>query len=302
MKYILQRIQDVENVIRGRLGKIGAMCPAPCQTAAEAQEVIHRLENRIYDNGAKLSHALGMQLPGEVFADDDPAVHLKNLLLNGETEEFEDEWQRQYEDNTEHINEIQLKIKEYETILNSQCEGENLQVVEEEIARLQESKKKLEETHASLKTALDVLTEASSEIQKSFSPQLNHKMSYILSRLTGGRYKDLRADQSLSLQTLCPETGEVTPALLLSGGTIDQAYLALRLSTAGIAADDGEQLPLIMDEVFAQYDDQRIKLAFECFKDMYADGQLLLFTCKSREADITGEVYGSEINRIELSV
>lgn len=208
-----------------------------------------------------------------------------------------------FENICDRLNSIRLKIKELETRLGGlDTDIEGLQEIDEEMAELEEKKLKLEDLDASLKIAFDVLTEASHELQKDFVPALNDSMSGIVSRMTGGRYSDLRASSQLLLNTVPPETGDVTALPLLSGGTVDQMYLALRLAVAELLMSSGESLPIIMDEVFSQYDDIRTRDTFEFLKVLTEKNQVIFFTCKSRELEIAGQVFGSSLNAIRLNV
>ncbi len=198
------------------------------------------------------------------------------------------------------LEEASLSIREYETLIKGMEEAAPaLQNIGAEIEELEAQKAKLEDINASLKMAADVLSEASIELQRDFVPALNKKLGDNISSITAGKYIDLRADASLLLKAIAPETGEVVPAVALSGGTVDQMYLALRISAAQLIAKDGENVPFIMDEIFAQYDDKRTAEAFNFLYGLSRGRQVLLFTCKSREVELARQIC-SEINVIEL--
>ncbi|MDF2524063.1 MAG: hypothetical protein K0R31_1704, partial [Clostridiales bacterium] len=199
------------------------------------------------------------------------------------------------------INNTMLKIRENETILKSLADDEKLQKIEEEIENLEQNKSGLEDIDSSLKIAIEVLTEAGTEIQKDFAPALNESMSSIIGKITGGKYQDLRADDSLSLKVLVPDTGDIVTSSILSGGTIDQLYLALRISMDRLIAARGESLPFIMDEILAQYDDERALMALDYLKEISKDRQILFFTCKKREVELANEIYGNSLNLISLA-
>jgi len=77
-------------------------------------------------------------------------------------------------------------------------------------------------------------------------------------------------------------------------------YLALRLATAGMLTSGGESLPLVMDEVFSQFDDKRTELALKYLYSEHRSRQILLFTCKMREVELVREIYGNEMYFVEL--
>ena len=81
------------------------------------------------------------------------------------------------------------------------------------------------------------------------------------------------------------EKGElVTRQLLyLSGGTADQVYLAVRLAICKLAL--GEDVPIVLDDALANFDDSRCAAALQFLKEAAGNRQILLFTCHSREGE-----------------
>lgn len=69
------------------------------------------------------------------------------------------------------------------------------------------------------------------------------------------------------------------PAELLSGGTREQLFLAIRLAMVRDFARQGIELPMILDDVTVNFDQQRAEAAVETLMDFAKDGQqLLVFT------------------------
>lgn len=199
------------------------------------------------------------------------------------------------------INNISLEIRGLETLLNSsEADTDTLQRIEEEACELEIKKGQLTDISSSIKTALEVLSEASSEIQKDFVPVLNNKMSKIIDRISMGRYLDLRANDHLALNVIAPETGDVVPASLLSSGTADQMYLALRLAMADFITSGNEKLPLLLDEIFSQFDDTRTEQTLELLEELAEGTQVILFTCKQRELEAAQLQFKSKLNTIIL--
>ncbi len=197
--------------------------------------------------------------------------------------------------------ETALRGKYFEGMADDERENsDELARVEEETVAVKEKIAYLRSKGNAIKLALDVLSEASMEIRHDFAPGLNNRMSSIVAGLTGQRYEDLRGDGELSLRVAVPGFGEVKNALLLSGGTADQMYLAMRLAMTDILTSGSERLPLIMDEVFSQLDDNRTALALEYLHNEYRDSQIFILTCKRREVELAGHIFGNRINLVEL--
>lgn len=78
---------------------------------------------------------------------------------------------------------------------------------------------------------------------------------------------------------------KLVPIDQVSSGTMDQIYLALRLAAAKLIQGDKEQMPLIFDDSFVLYDDERLRSALKWLAASY-QGQIILFTCHQREAQM----------------
>ena len=74
-------------------------------------------------------------------------------------------------------------------------------------------------------------------------------------------------------------------AALLSAGTLDQLYLAVRLAICDLVLPPEKQVPIVLDDALANFDDQRCAAALRFLKEAAGDRQILLFTCHSREAE-----------------
>jgi uncharacterized protein YhaN len=139
----------------------------------------------------------------------------------------------------------------------------------------------LEERYDALSLAEQTLAQAGAELQTRFSPRLSAMAGELMGRLTGGRYDRVYVDQSMNLTAR--ETGEpITRELLsLSCGTADQAYLAVRLAICRLTLPP--DAPLVLDDTFVNFDDERMKKALSVLREEAETRQILLFTCQTRE-------------------
>lgn len=182
--------------------------------------------------------------------------------------------------------------------------------------------------------AAETMTELQSSIQSSFGHYLNKEAGELITGITGGVYDSMWIDQNLDIFMNTP--GKIVPIEDVSSGTMDQIYLALRLaaarliqgdtgagaSTGGVgqagaaagastgaagtqtSAADGSagaaetRLPLIFDDSFAMYDEQRLASALRYITEIH-HGQILLFTCHTREQRIL-ENEDVKFNLIEM--
>lgn len=160
-----------------------------------------------------------------------------------------------------------------------------------------EANEKLQEKREALLEAKERIRQIAGEIRKSFAFHLNEDCGKALSEITGGRYDSLWIDEQLHIYVNAKEG--FFPLEQASTGTIDQLYLALRLSMALLLQrENRDLLPLLFDDSFAMYDEKRLAASIGYLKKAYP-AQILLFTCHHREEKILKEL-GIPFEQAEL--
>ncbi len=115
--------------------------------------------------------------------------------------------------------------------------------------------------------AMESLQSANTALQNRFSPALSRRAGELFSRLTGGKYESVLLDRTFSAQA--GETGESVShdAQLLSLGTLDQLYLAVRLAICESVLPEGDPPPIVLDDALVRFDDARCRAALDlCWK------------------------------------
>lgn len=143
----------------------------------------------------------------------------------------------------------------------------------------------LEAEYAALQLARETLDQANTTLQNRFSPALGKRAAEIFRQLTADRYQGVVLDRSLHLSAEPSGTGLYRDAALLSAGTADQLYLAVRLAICGLVLPPESAAPIILDDALSNFDDDRCAAALNWLRQEAEHRQILLFTCHSREAD-----------------
>ena len=185
----------------------------------------------------------------------------------------------------------------------------NVSQVEVLLRQTKEQEQEQSKIHAALEKAETYLEQAFQKVQQTFSPLVNEKTSENFNIITNGKYDNVRVDKNFQITVEDKETNSLKEWGYLSDGTIDQAYLALRLAVAELLAAESENeilLPLLLDDVFAHYDEVRAVNTLEWIKTLSSKQvehdkliQVIFFTCHSSHRH-WGEA-DSEINVITLS-
>lgn len=170
----------------------------------------------------------------------------------------------------------------------SYCEGEERVVAELE-SKLGELNR-VQRALAALQLARQELDLASEEVHRQFAPALNAHASDILHSLTQGRYEQLAVSETLDITLTDPEFERQVGLDAVSHGTCDQVYLAFRLAAAQAICGDSWAPPLILDDAFAHYDDNRACEALETLLRIAERTQVLFFTCRWREVELVREL------------
>lgn len=199
------------------------------------------------------------------------------------------------------LSKVSLDINTLSTRLENIPDGEMIQLAHEKVQELTENREEKVMLGKAFDVAIEVLSESSVQIQRDYSPYLNEQMGNIMKSISGGRYEDIMADDSLTLNVQTPDVAEKVIPEQLSSGTADQMYFALRLATVMLVEKDGEILPLFLDEPFVQYDEDRTKNVLELLKTESEKRQIILFTCKKREVELVNQIFeGTSINIVEM--
>jgi DNA repair exonuclease SbcCD ATPase subunit len=298
-----ERLKDMDKRKNSLYNRIYSLSGQKVENEEELNKVLHEVDNKIknlYKGLEAYSYKI-KSVYSEVGIEGLTYDEMMGLILDTGLEEAKGEIDRLTQKVIDRLNEAQISIKEREVVLPVINEDNELEKVEEDIKELELKKSELEDIGFSLRKALEVLEEASNEIKRDFAPVLNKHASRLINSITSCRYAELKVDEDLIPRTTDPFTREIVPVSLLSGGTVDQMYLALRIALVQTIERKTERLPLFMDEVLAQYDDLRSLETLKMLKDLSEERQVILFTCKSREVELAKSVCKSDLNIIELS-
>ena len=160
---------------------------------------------------------------------------------------------------------------------------DNLSKIEEELVNYKEKMLTLQKNNLSFILAKQVLENAYINMKNSVTPKFTEELSKNISNITNGKYNNIRFNDEEGLIVEI-ENGDYIPTSKLSVGTIDQLYLSLRLSM--IEDLSKESMPIILDETFAYFDDERLENVLKYINDKFKNHQVILLTCTNREKEI----------------
>lgn len=152
-----------------------------------------------------------------------------------------------------------------------------------ELQRSIKNNKLVREKLEALQLAEETLSELAGDIRNAAGTYINKEASRMISEITDHAYDSLSAGQSYDIM-LNSKNGMISVADM-SAGTADQVYLAVRLATIRFIAGEEDPLPLILDDSFNLYDDDRLAASLSFLAKGY-NGQVMIFTCQKREEQV----------------
>jgi len=169
--------------------------------------------------------------------------------------------------------ELELKIK------TAPYDAEELSQTEEKLQDMREELEQWKRKLAIYELAKKFILQARNETLTAIHDELKTKVENNLSTFTDGRYKEVELKQAnlLGFTIYSREKGALVEPEELSGGTIDQFYLACRLALAQVIYRD-KQPPLILDDPLYNFDNIRLQRALNSLKEIGKNQQVIIFT------------------------
>lgn len=213
---------------------------------------------------------------------------------NNVAELFTSEIDEIIKQNAERINEIDLEIHKLDIDKRAITPKlEKLADAEEELAIEERHYKELDDKRKIYTLTKEILEDSYEEMKQRITPKFAKSLSENIQKFSNNNYVGIIINDD-GLKAKLPN-GNLIEVDKLSLGTIEQIYLALRLSVMNELSS--ENMPIILDEAFAYFDDDRLKETLEYLQKI--DNQVIILTCTNREKKIADSL-DADYNYIEL--
>ena len=209
-----------------------------------------------------------------------------NELFNNEIYQISD-------DNKENINHLELELHKIELDKNNiEPQLNRLIEAEEELDINQRKLSELEYKKKIYELTSELMEESYEEMKSNIVPKFTKNLNENVKKFSNGNYSEVVVKDDILVKL---NNGEYVPIKKLSLGTIEEIYLALRLSMINELSD--EKMPIILDEAFAYFDDDRLSEILKFLAKV--DNQVIMFSCTKREYELLTE-NGIEFNFINI--
>ena len=130
-----------------------------------------------------------------------------------------------------------------------------------------------------------MLEEAKQKYERERQPEVIRSAAEIFQKITAGRYKSIIKPLNSDEILIDNDAGARKGILEMSRGTREQLYLAMRFGLIEEYEARSEPLPVIMDDVFVNFDDVRGELVREILSGFSSLRQVIVLTCHERVRD-----------------
>ncbi len=154
---------------------------------------------------------------------------------------------------------------------------------------LQEDLNEKSREWAALVLARKVLEKAIEVYEKERQPAVIIEAQAFFSKITGGRYTRIYSPLNSSEIYVEDREGRQKSIQVLSQGTAEQLYLALRFGFIREFGRHSEPLPVVFDDILVNFDPKRCNNTCEAIKDLVSGNQVFYFTCHPETVQMLAE-------------
>ena len=279
------RVQEAQAEFQTRQTELGVYLEAANVPTAEAWHD-HAAQAEQYLDLRRQVDALDEQLAsvlGQYSLDELRAPRESDDPVGEPPQASEEELKHSYEAVAAHTDALMKEEHGLHLTLTERAAGaRSINEIDEELAAATRRVQALEMEMEAASHALALVEEIATDKHARIAPRLAEGASAYIKEITGGLYDELMVSRDLVVSVRIPATNRLSdkPGSVLSKGTVDQIYLALRLAMVQSISEQGESIPMLLDDPFANYDDQRLERALALLTRIAQDNQVLLFTCR----------------------
>ena len=173
---------------------------------------------------------------------------------------------------------------------------------EDALAAAEREQERIERLKDTLDCTIGFLEAAQERVLRDIAPILTQTVLEWLPGVTDGRYTGCRINPENLLVEVRRPGGRWRSAELLSHGTAEQIYLLLRFALSRHLTREGENCPLILDDVVGASDAVRKQAVLQTLYALSRSTQVILFTHEDDVRDWASEnLTGSDARLIELA-
>lgn len=271
----LQRLMD--RWVRARQSHLADLGVEDQQQLEDQLALKHqflKLQKEIAELDSRVSSIIGGHVPYDSIA---------RLLENAPAGELEKRWEtlgQRIQQADDRVSQLLQRQGETSQEMKSLAADRRLSEAKLELACLENQIIACGEHWRTLAATTCMLEKVCEVYETERQPETLREASAFLKQLTGGKYVRVWTPLGKNALRIDNEKNQSLPLEVLSRGTREAVFIALRLSLAAAYSRRGVTLPLVLDDVLVNFDAIRANNAAKVLRDFAALGhQVVMFTC-----------------------
>lgn len=271
----LQRLMD--RWVRARQSHLADLGVEDQQQLEDQLALKHqflKLQKEIAELDSRVSSIIGGHVPYDSIA---------RLLENAPAGELEKRWEtlgQRIQQADDRVSQLLQRQGETSQEMKSLAADRRLSEAKLELACLENQMIACGEHWRTLAATTCMLEKVCEVYETERQPETLREASAFLKQLTGGKYVRVWTPLGKNALRIDNEKNQSLPLEVLSRGTREAVFIALRLSLAAAYSRRGVTLPLVLDDVLVNFDAIRATNAAKVLRDFASLGhQVVMFTC-----------------------
>ncbi|CDZ74799.1 Hypothetical protein ING2D1G_0637 [Peptoniphilus sp. ING2-D1G] len=199
------------------------------------------------------------------------------------------------EENILNINSLEIeRVKIKQNLINVENKYKEYLELLDEKKYLSSKIEELNEKKEHLEKAAEIIEKLLEKNAEELLPKIIDKVEFYLSKITKQKYGKVIIDDKFNISIYDKSKKNFVKLESLSNGTVDQVYFSFRLSVTDYIF---EEVPLILDDHFLQYDDLRMENILDYLSE--EKRQIIIFTATDRETKALKKL-NKKYNLIEM--
>ncbi|MCR9291534.1 MAG: AAA family ATPase [bacterium] len=223
-----------------------------------------------------------------------PLDSVTRLLEGHAGEELEQRWTaigQRTQQAEQRVEQLQLRQGELSQEMKSLAASSRLAEARLELCCVENQLKACAAHWQTLAVTTGLLDRVCEVYEAERQPETLREASAFLTQLTEGKYVRIWTPLGKNQLRIDNSSGQALPLEVLSRGTREAVFIALRLSLAAAYARRGVTIPLVLDDVLVNFDTVRAESAAKVLRDFAALGhQVVMFTCHEHIMRIFHEI------------
>lgn len=207
------------------------------------------------------------------------------LILQNSISEQQDNWGSMREE-TGALQTEQASLKSHSTLAEIETK------IEVEKEKLFNSYKEW----LSNKVALKILSDIKEKYEIEKQPEVIKYSSDVFNQITSDKYKRINVSLDNREVLVFDKSEKLKKINQLSRGTKEQLLISLRLGLIQEYEKHNESLPIVLDDVFVNFDPDRIKSIASTLEKFAENRQIIIFTCHP----LLASYFSGSVNKISL--